>query len=347
MVSVSTKISCSLGVSNAIRIPLSYFNLLLSDTQLLTIGASTRKHSNEVDNDENNNNERIEMKNKDDKIEWNTLSSSLFQVRSHDYLISKIKVPSPESLYDLFAVDLFETDRRLANISSLVKLPTDLPKDNPDWNCPEILIFYLSLPTEAPSLGFSSSSDEDAGVGLILICYFRLNDSTKKTLRQIHGDTAATNTAAESTTETSSSDPNQSRINGVKLFSEWVKRSPTDPSFQGRFKLIPISNNLDEVGVPAYMQKCRNKPLLIKRSGTTGIYTSLQKEVLEFEVNFYPFPYLGKQGLSYFRSHYLHKMDLSLAFVIEGRCSEELPEVVIGCVNLPKPNLDLMPNIQG
>ena len=292
---------------------------------LLTLGTTTRRHD---PNEETR-----------DKIEWNTISPSMFNVRSYDYLTSKIKIPSQESLYNLFAVDIYETDRRVPNISSRIKLP-DMPTDNPDWYCPEILIFYLSLPTEAPSLGFSSSSDEDAGMGLILICYFRLNESTKKILRELHVD----NSDVES--KENVSDPDQSRVNGVKLFSEWVKRSPTDPTFQGRFKLIPISDNLEEVGVPSYMQKYKNKPLLIKRSGTTGIFTPISKEILEFEVNFYPFPYLGKQGLSYLRSHYLSKMDLSLAFVIEGRCCEELPELVIGCINISKQDLDLMPKIQ-
>ena len=87
----------------------------------------------------------------------------MFNVRSYDYLTSKIKIPSPESLYHLVAVEVYEKDRRIPNASSRIKLP-DVPTDNPNWYCPEILIFYLSLPTEAPSLGFSSKLKSNNGL---------------------------------------------------------------------------------------------------------------------------------------------------------------------------------------
>merc|ERR1711862_164645 len=242
----------------------------------------------------------------------------------------------------------YESDKRIPNVSSRIQLPDNTSNC---WNyCPDMLIFYLSLPTEAPSLGFSHNVDD--GLGIVLICYFKLKDSTKEIFQNLQNENKKSELESSSLDNNNDNDDNSNhnnnRINAIKLFTQWVKRSPTDPSFQGRFKLIPISNNLEEVGVPTYMQKYKNKPLLIKRSGTTGLFTSLEKQnILEFEVNFYPFPYLAKQGLSYLRSHYLCHMDLSLAFVIEGRCDEELPEVVVGCVNISKQDLDLMPKIHG
>merc|ERR1711983_526144 len=137
-------------------------------------------------------------------------------------------------------------------------------------------------------------------------------------------------------------DPNQSITNSVKLFDEWCRRSPLDPTYQGRFKLIPRSTNLDAIGVPSYLQKYDNKPMLIKRSGITGILTPASSNVLHFEINFYPFPYLAKQGFSYLLQNYFSKIDVSLAFLIEGRDINELPEVLIGAVRLAEPNVDLV-----
>merc|ERR1711862_18242 len=143
---------------------------------LLTIGASTIKHSS-TSSEENNNNTK--------KIQWNTIPSSMFQVRSHDYLPSKIKIPSPESLYDLYNVDIYESDKRIPNISSRIQLPDNNTSNC--WNyCPDMLIFYLSLPTEAPSLGFSHNVDD--GLGILLICYFKLKDSTKEIFQNLQNE---------------------------------------------------------------------------------------------------------------------------------------------------------------
>jgi len=256
--------------------------------------------------------------NPDNKPMWRTISPSMFQVRSRDYLSTRIKIPCPDCLYDLVAVDCVTSNGRIPDFPSRVKFPEELIDKERKWHSPDIMVISFNMPKEA---SFYSSGKE--GPGFTLVCYFQIKESTIAILKQLQssGDVAEHN----------------SIINGVKLFEEWCRVSPSDPAFQGRFKLIPKFSNLDEIGLPRYVKKVDNKPMLIKRSGVTGNFSTGH-----FEINFYPFPYLAKQGFSYILEHYVSKLDLSLGFLIEGRDEEELPEVLIGAFRFSEQDINLV-----
>jgi hypothetical protein len=98
------------------------------------------------------------------------------------------------------------------------------------------------------------------------------------------------------------------------------------------------------------------KPILIKRAGQTGfLYDNLSSvalekngkiskstSIMEFHLNLHAFPFLCRQAIVLLKDYYFAKMLATLAFTIEGRSEEELPEVLIGDgmqVHYPDPQL--------
>ncbi len=262
---------------------------------------------------------------------WMPISSSALEVRSHGYLTTKRKIPSPGELYECVAVDCFVSNARVPEIATRMKLGLfeKKPTGKISWKSPDIFIVSIAIPTEAPKLGYSS----DDGPGATIVGYFKMKEATRAVLHRI---TAA---GYDPSTDTSNSEIDvQKRLtNGVRLWERFCQEAPTDPTFQARFKLIP-SANLEEMGCPSYIAKYNGKPVLIKRKNVTGFFNDYPAlNVSEFDVSLHPFPYLFKQGMAYMKE-YFDKSVWTLGFVIEGRSNDELPEVVIGAMKICRPS---------
>lgn len=134
-------------------------------------------------------------------------------------------------------------------------------------------------------------------------------------------------------------DPNKSMVNAARLFDEWCRRAPSDDNWMARFKVVPHVDNMVEIGLPAWISNYNGKPFLIKRPGTTGfLYRHPDKSCMEFDVSLHPFPYLAKQGICYMKEGFFARILATLAFCIEGRADDELPECLIGLFQLCYPN---------
>lgn len=257
---------------------------------------------------------------------FRALPSSDFQVRSHGYLSTKQKIPCPGELYRLVAMDIFESDRQYRDMAKRVKLPRVSFKDEggeKTWHSPDIFVVSVSLPTEAPKLG----RPELDGVGFTVTMYFVMKQSTRDILRRV---TSPGYDPSQDNYETNT-DVQKRLGNGIKLWEEWCRRAPSDPSFQARFKFLPFGSNLAEIGMPSWILKYNGKPVLIKRAGVTGfLFDHPELNAMCFDITLHPFPYLAKQATSYMADSYFKKMIASFAFVIEGRSDDELPEVLIG-----------------
>jgi hypothetical protein len=262
---------------------------------------------------------------------WVPISSSSLEVRSHGYLTTKRKIPSPGELYECVAVDCFVSNARVPEIATRMKFEQQFETNvtGRTWKSPDIFVVSLAIPTEAPKLGYST----DDGPGATIVGYFKMKEETRTILRRI---TAA---GYDSSTDTAEAEIDvQKRLtNGVRLWEKYCQEAPTDPSFQARFKLIP-SANLEEMGCPSYIAKYNGKPVLIKRKNVTGFFNDYPAlNACEFDVSLHPFPYLFKQGMSYMKE-YFDRSVWTLGFVIEGRNNDELPEVVIGAMKVCHPN---------
>ena len=256
---------------------------------------------------------------------YRSLPSNEFQVRSHGYLSTKKKIPCSGELYTLVAMDVFESSKQYRDMGKRVKLPLVTFKDKGEktWHSPDIFVVSVALPTEAPKLG----RPEDDGQGFTITMYFTMKQSTRNILRKV---TASGYGATQDKSE-ADKDVQKRLVNGVRLWEEWCRRAPEDPSFQARFKFIPFGSNLAEIGVPGWIGKYNGKPVLIKRAGITGfLFDHPELNAMGFDISLHPFPYLAKQATAYMAETYFKQMIASFAFVIEGRSDDELPEVLIG-----------------
>ena len=262
---------------------------------------------------------------------WRRADPETMFIRSHGYGSTKKKVPSPGQLYECAHVDIFEAPSRCPDMASCVRLPKldfgdgAQPKT---WNAPDIFVVSIALPTDPPKL-YGSSDD---GGGYTITIYFTMEKETREILRRVTSD------GYDASTETVD-DVQKSKVNAVRLLEEWCRRAPTDDKFMSRFKVIPNAQNLKEIGLPGWIAKYNGKPFLIKRPGQTGfLYRHPEMSCMEFDISLHPFPYLAKQGICFMKDTYFKKVLVTFGFVIEGRSDDELPECIIGLMQLCYPD---------
>lgn len=280
-------------------------------------------------------------KNGDQLPSWVAIPPSVMDVRSHGYLTTRKKIPCPGELYECVAVDCFVSDNRFAEIAPRVRLPdakfddAEFADGGKPWRSPDMFVASIALPTEPPRFGHGT----DDGPGLTFVGYFKMKEETRRILRQIHNggnDPATMNDDVPDPEQ----DVQKRIVNGVRLWERYCRKAPSDPSFQARFKLIP-AGNLVELGCPLYIAKYNGKPVLIKRNRVTGFFDDHRQatgaDVMEFDISLHPFPYLFKQAMAYLKDNF-DKTMATFGFVIEGRSDEELPEVVIGAMQVCRPS---------
>jgi len=252
------------------------------------------------------------------------------QVRSHNYLSTKKKVPSFGTLYETVAVDLLDCKNRIPDMSSRVTLPkvNFQTKEPKRWHAPDIFVVTISLPTDAPSA--FGGTKIDGGCYTITV-YFRMREETRRILERITDD--GYDPSAEKDVESSN-------VNATRLFDRWCGKASKDDKLMSRFKLIFFGDNFEDIGIPSYIRAYNGKPVLIKRPGQTGFLYDHRSEQnsMEFEISLHPFPYLAKQAFCYLVDNYFSQLVLSVGFLIESRSEDELPECVIGSAQLCHPD---------
>lgn len=261
---------------------------------------------------------------------WRWADPSLMLVRSHNYKQDKLKIPSPGEMYKCVHVDIFESRSRYPDMASRVQLPTVnfLDEGPKTWNCPDIFVVSIAIPTDPPKL----YSNTENGGGYTVAVYFVMHQETRDILKRVTAD--GYNPKTENP-----NDMNKSKVNAVRLLDEWCRRAPTDDAYCARFKVLPNAQNLKEIGLPSWIAKYNGKPFLIKRPGQTGfLYRHPDKSCVEFDISLHPFPYLAKQGICFMKDTYFKKVLVTFGFLIEGRAEDELPECLIGLMQLCYPD---------
>lgn len=212
----------------------------------------------------------------------------------------------------------------------LPKLSFDVdPNEQKTWKSPDHFVISLSLPTDPPKLGASTSD----GGGYTITMYYTMRKTTRDILKRVTAE------GYDPSAEEKPADIQKSQVNAVRLFEEWCRRGADDKAFLTRFKMVPNVVNAEEIGLPSWIGKYNGKPLLIKRPGQTGfLLPHPELSCIEFDISLHVFPYLAKQGICYLKDTLFKSILATVGFVIEGREDDELPECLIGLAQIVNPD---------
>jgi hypothetical protein len=243
---------------------------------------------------------------------WSRIDSSEFNVRMPKYSKLKKKGPSPPALYEPFAVDIFSTHQRLDHATQKFSLPDDLVKvDTHHDGVPPIMVIQIQIPVDEPSY----MNPVEDGPGWSIMMYFKITEKTLAELKDIDSASPA-----------------------VKLWARWCSKAIETDELRKRFKFIASCSNLIELGVPQRIADYNAKPLLIRRTGT--LYRGVNNSYMEFDMHIHKFDTTAKKAIHYMTSM-AGEMFMQIAFVIEGRQEDELPEAIFGAIACNRPQEEL------
>ena len=86
--------------------------------------------------------------------------------------------------------------------------------------------------------------------------------------------------------------------------------------------------------LPSFITSYNGKPVLINKSGKLKRH----EKYIETSINVFLFNYIAKKSLHSLKPKF-PTFALNIGFTIEGRCDEELPEVLLGGCKLLRLNL--------
>jgi len=239
---------------------------------------------------------------------WCKCDHRQFKVRiGPDYNKYKKKAPSGAPLFEPFAIDVFCTKQRCDHATQRFALPEELVNvDTFNEHVPPIFVVQIQIPSEPPPSMFTTVED---GPGWSILLYFKITEDTRNQLKNLSTASPA-----------------------VKLFADYCKKAPNDPTFRGRFKVINSCTNLEELGMPSAIVQWNAKPVLIRRTGT--LFKG--KGYIEKDIHVHKFATFAKSSIHMITSR-CGLMYMQIGFVIEGRDDGELPEVLFGCVAVNRP----------
>lgn len=246
-----------------------------------------------------------------DVTAWMAGDPSIIQLRGHDYLSTKMKIPSSTSLYELVELDAFDSHEVMTDVGERFNFPDYDYGEDGNWSAPDTLIISFALPTTAPTLGGKSD-----GKGYIVCGYFRIRPEVRKILQIVHSESMTQDEKDKKLVELFPDPKKRSLVNAVNLWEKWVCTSSSDPEMQKRLKFIPRGENLKELGVPNWICRYNGKPMLIKRPGETSfVFSHPDKRTLEIDVNMHPLPFMFKNAMSYLKQHYFSRMLMVSLFI--------------------------------
>eukprot|EP00667_Euglena_gracilis_P001968 EG_transcript_1966 len=243
---------------------------------------------------------------------WVPYPGPLFNVRAGpNYAKTGRKEASLESLYDVFAVDMWNMPQKLPHYGALVDLP---PVAGPKLALPEYFIVNLMVPGYAPSLIWGGASD---GEGWALVIFGRLRPSVKEALA------------------------GGNLNNAMRLVAALVKSSEGSP-LRKRFKIIAQVLNPDECGfsstTASMVKKYNGKPFLVR---TTSSFFS-GENYFEVTVDAHNFGKPARIGLWGLKDVF-SSVVFTGGFVIEGVDDDQLPEQMLMAAKFCKPDRAQVP----
>lgn len=296
----------------------------VSSTRTFLAGSSFRHVDTVVDTETD---EKVASSDKNSGTEYNNtwmpVDAAEFSLRvGPNYKKTGLKAPSAPALYELVGVDCIQSALRVDDIGSKLQFPAeweDAVSNHPD--VPPVFVVNAQIPSNFDTSLFSFTEITD-GDGWSLVQYFRIRPEVAAELADL--DTASP---------------------AVKLLAGYCKNAPTEQTdssstWFGRFKLILRCENIEAFGLPGFITSYNGKPVLLRN---TGNIQNKGGKYAEMDINVHRFSSVPKKGLSVMMDRF-DRMDISIAFCIEGREDDEMPEVVLGCTRIHRPDYTKAPH---
>jgi len=252
---------------------------------------------------------------------WGDGDASLFSLRvGPNYKKTGAKAPSAAALYDIVGIDLYASANRIVNIGSQVHIPEEwknVTTNHP--KVPAVFIVVAQLPdvTDALSGLTNFFVDKSEGPGTSVVMYFKIKAETADALKDPTTCTPA-----------------------LKLFTEFCSSAPEDNNYKnpkhpmaGRFKVCPLVDNIDELGLPGFLTSYNAKPALIVQCGDVHRGDGY----ICVDSNVHAFGGLARSGMQLIS---FDSMLMKWGFAIESRNDDEMPEVLFGTCFIDKPLME-------
>mmetsp|Transcript_1950 Transcript_1950/g.4497 ORF Transcript_1950/g.4497 Transcript_1950/m.4497 type:complete len:281 (-) Transcript_1950:82-924(-) len=243
---------------------------------------------------------------------WEPAVGSSFQLRGEDYMTSRVKIDSTDSLYECYHVSFVRGQNGKIDKSELYSSMMQQGKVNLKGTkdaVPEYLIVNAQIPTVGPSLlGGQSKGD----YGASLISWFRLKTG-------VNPECAA-----------------------LQLLQRMLEQNSSQ-RYGVSFKAIGFCETWENLGLPEAVRKFNGKPSLITDS--LRICHENNVAILDFDVR--KWSYLARNCLhSAMDNPQTSRLNrMKVAYLMEGKTVEELPEQVLGCFHISNMDKDAFPTI--
>lgn len=234
------------------------------------------------------------------------------------HVVSAAAASSGPSIYDIHNVQVFRVSdpesHAAAVLASVSEREGGAAAD--DRAVPSTLFVTWNLPTMPPQLLRS----QQPSPGVLVVFQFALAPWAANALADAESKSKGS-TALEPS---------------LQLWIAFCKALGMGHSMFGRFKAIARVANIEHVNLPALARGYNAKPVLVKQSGII----SRGVGYMEINVNVHRWGYQARRGLAMLMPSAFSKMVLQIGFLVEGRVDEELPEQLLGCVQVDHPTLD-------
>lgn len=239
-------------------------------------------------------------------------SVQIFKVRGPHYIdksheLYKNKVPSKFSMYVPIAVDMFKTTSKDRGIYKRFRKPEGFQAGS-TGGVPNNICVTQIFPDYQPSM----LSSQDDGPSHNLIVWFTMSDEAKEML-----------TGAKAP------------ISGINILKEWAK--PGDPLHPQWKTIVQVANPEDlDIGMMGnkMIKQYNGKPFLSNVSHTV----ENDGETIAVISDVHTFGYMLK-NFYFNQQQVVQKSVVDMAYVIEGRQADHLPEQILASVRLH--NLDI------
>jgi len=242
---------------------------------------------------------------------WSNGDGTSFNVRKGpDYNTTGIKAPSNDSLYDIFAFDVYcSEEKKIKNISRFYDMPTRPPVPE-KYDIPPVLLINVLVPDYAPPLYGTGPTD---GCGYSMVFFGELSKSSRESLRL------------------------EKLSPALKLFQSFVrggKKGKHGDCLKCIARVVNTTEAVKSYGriIGLLISQYNGTPFLA-RDSPSFIY--VPGKYLEIDLDAHLFGQIARKGLSAMKD-YIEKVIFDFGFVIEGRTDEENPEQILASVRVSK-----------